>query len=354
MARSTTPRSGTRRSSTTTKKVQAKRAAKTTPPVANDTPDAATATPAPVKKPAARKSAARKPAAAPAVTAVSKTAAVPETKVSDKPKAPARAKATKPVSAAKPKIAARRKATRPAPATTRTAKAKAAVTGATAAVAAKLPEIKVPRVKVSEIKLPELPEVTPKRAAIGAGLFAGIGAAVFLWRSSRADQPDYTVVEQDGLFEIREYPATVTAATTSRGPRRVAMERNFKTLADYIFAKSRPGEKLQMTVPVTTGGSPHDGWTTRFFMPGGKAKGDLPIAPQGVTLETHPPRRAAAIRFSGAWSDDLLEAKEGALRSWLQLKGYPHEAKAEHAAYNSPMMPAPLRRNELLVTLSEG
>ena len=109
-----------------------------------------------------------------------------------------------------------------------------------------------------------------------------------------------------------------------------------------------------MTTPVTTVGSVKDGWTMRFIMPADKARADLPAAPQGVTLESHPPRRAAAVRFNGSWTDALLDTKEGALRSWLQLKGYPSEAKAEHAAYNSPMMPGPLRRNEVLVTLSEG
>ncbi|HTI30786.1 MAG TPA: heme-binding protein [Sphingomonas sp.] len=326
--------------------------------------------PVPARKPAARKPAAPKAAAKPPVAADPTAAAKP--KAATKPKAPAKPKtaakaaaapktAAAPTSAAKPKAAAKPKtATRPKAAAkpktaskpaaaTRTAKAKAAVSGAAAAVAARLPDVKVPKVKA-----PELPEVTPARVGVAAGLLAGIGAAVFLWRSSRSDQPEYTVVEQDGDFEVRQYPATTTAAASSRGPRRDAMERNFRTLADYIFAKSRPGEKLAMTVPVTTGGSPHDGWTTRFFMPADKAKADLPAAPQGVTLETHPPRRVAAIRFSGAWNDDLLAAKEGALRSWLQLKNYPFEAKAEHAAYNSPMMPGPLRRNEMLVTLSEG
>lgn len=393
MARSTTPRSGTRRSSTTTaKKAPAKRATKAATPAASETPAAVVPSPTPAKEPAARKPAAPKTAAkapAAAVTAPAKTtaapkaaakpktvakpktaakaASAPKTTTAAKPKAAAAKPAAKPATTAKPKAAAKPKTTakskaaakpkapakpRAAPkpaATTRTAKAKAAVTGAAAAVAAKLPDVKVPKVKV-----PDLPEVTPKRVGVAAGLLAGIGAAVFLWRSSRSDQPDYKVVEQDGDFEIREYPATTTASTSSRGPRRAAMERNFKTLADYIFAKSRPGEKLDMTVPVTTGGSPHDGWTTRFFMPAGKAKADLPTAPDGVTLETHPARRVAAIRFNGSWDDDLLANKEGALRSWLQLKSYPHEAKAEHAAYNSPMMPGPLRRNEMLVTLSEG
>ena len=394
MARSTTPRSGTRRSSTTTKKAPAKRAPKAT--AASETPAATaqTPTPAPAKKPAARKPAAPKVAAQPAA-AVAAPPAAPKVKAAAKPKASAKPKtaakaaaapkapavpkiatpkpavapkaAVKPAAkakaaAAKPKVPAKPKApakprakASPKPAaTTRTAKARAAVTGAAAAVAAKLPDVKVPKVKAPEIKLPDLPEVTAKRVGVAAGLLAGVGAALFLWRSSRSDQPDYNVVEQDGDFEIREYPATTTASTSSRGPRRDSMERNFKVLADYIFAKSRPGEKLDMTVPVTTGGSPHDGWTTRFFMPPGRAKGDLPAAPQGVTLEVHPPRRVAAIRFNGAWTDDLLANKEGALRSWLQLKNYPHEAKAEHAAYNSPMMPGPLRRNELLVTLSES
>jgi hypothetical protein len=310
---------------------------------------------APVKPAAAsRAKTAPKPKAAAKAKTAAKAASARTTRAPAKPKTATASKTAKPKAAAKPKLPAKPRAAAKPAATTRTAKAKAAVTGAAAAVAAKLRDVKVPKVKMPEVRLPELPEVTPKRVGVAAGLLAGIGAAVFLWRSSRSDQPDYKVVEQDGDFEIREYPAATTAASSSRGPRRAAMERNFRMLADYIFAKSRPGEKLAMTVPVTTSGTPHDGWTTRFFMPSGKAKADLPAAPEGVTLETHPARRVAAIRFGGAWDDDLLANKEGALRSWLQLKNYPHEARAEHAAYNSPMMPGPLRRNEILVTLSEG
>lgn len=350
MARNTTPRGGTRRTSTTTKKPAVKRAPKAAASETGGTDGEATAA-APVK--ATRKSAAAK--IAPASPVTKGTAEAP--KAPAKAKTPTRAKSKTTatgVSAGKAPAKPRSRAAAKPATVTRTDKARNAVTGAAAAVAAKLPDVKVPQVKLPEVKLPELPEVTPKRAAIGAGLLAGIGAAVFLWRNSRADQPDYKVVEQDGDFEIREYPAMTTAATSSRGPRRDAMDRNFRTLADYIFAKSRPGEKLAMTVPVTTGGSATDGWTTRFVMPSDKAKSDLPAAPQEVSLETHPPRRAAAVRFGGTWTDALLETKEGALRSWLQLKGYPHDAKAEHAAYNSPMMPGPLRRNELLITLSEG
>jgi hypothetical protein len=195
-----------------------------------------------------------------------------------------------------------------------------------------------------------------KRVAVVAagtsGVLAAIGAAFFLWRASKADQPDYKLVERDGDFEIREYPGLVTAATEARGPRDAALERGFTVLADYIFAKSRRGEKIAMTAPVLSDGSSTSGWRTRFIMPAGKARADLPAPPSGVTLANEPPRRVAAVRFGGRAKDADLAAKEGALRSWLQLRAFPSEGRAEHAFYNSPVMPGPLRRNEVLITLS--
>ena len=213
----------------------------------------------------------------------------------------------------------------------------------------------VPRQKVQSV-VAALPEVTPKRAAIAAattgGVLAAVGAALFLWRASKADQPDYRLVERDGDFEIREYPALVTASTETHGARDAALNRGFDILAGYIFAKSRPGAKIAMTAPVLSDGSNTSRWRTRFIMPPGKARADLPNPPSGVTLESEAPRRAAVLRFSGRVDDAVLNSKEGALRSWLQLRSLPSEGKAEHAFYNSPMMPGPLRRNEVIVTLS--
>jgi hypothetical protein len=202
--------------------------------------------------------------------------------------------------------------------------------------------------------LPAKPTI--KQAAVVAastgGILAALGAAFFLWRASKADQPDYKLVERDGDFEVREYPGLVTAATEARGPRDAALERGFKVLADYIFAKSRGGDKIAMTAPVLSDGSAKSGWRTRFIMPAGKARADLPSPPSGITLANEPPRRVAAVRFSGRADDADLAAKEGALRSWLQLRAFPSEGLAEHAFYNSPVMPGPLRRNEILITLS--
>ncbi|MDB5700400.1 MAG: heme-binding protein [Sphingomonadales bacterium] len=209
----------------------------------------------------------------------------------------------------------------------------------------------VPLAKLTIPAKPTVKQVAVVAAGTG-GIIAAVGAALFLWRASKADQPDYKLVERDGDFEIREYPGLVTAATEAHGPREAALERGFKTLADYIFAKSRQGDKIAMTAPVLSDGSSTSGWRTRFIMPAGKGRADLPAPPAGVTLANEPPRRVAAVRFSGRADDRDLNAKEGALRSWLQLRAFPSEGHAEHAFYNSPIMPGPLRRNEVIITLS--
>lgn len=185
--------------------------------------------------------------------------------------------------------------------------------------------------------------------ALGAA--AAVGGAWFVWRASRAEEPDYQLVEQDGAVEVRKYPSLVTAGTHTRGERQAAINEGFRTLADYLFAKSRPGPKLEMTAPVLADAA-DGGWRVRFVMPAGKARGQLPAAPDGVELTGEPAGRFAAIRFSGRATDALLETKEQELRSWLQTKSFPHQGRAVHAFYNAPFLPGPMRRNEVLIMLS--
>ncbi|MDB5713280.1 MAG: heme-binding protein [Sphingomonadales bacterium] len=266
-------------------------------------------------------------------------------------KAPAEAKVAAPsppaAPVAAPPVAA---AAKPAP----KAPAKAKVPSRRRSTPSTRAPVKQRLVPLAKLTIP--PKPTVKQVAVVAastgGIIAAVGAAFFLWRASKADQPDYKLIERDGDFEIREYPGLVTAATEAHGPRDAALERGFKTLADYIFAKSRTGDKIAMTAPVLSDGSSTSGWRTRFIMPAGKARVDLPAPPHGVTLANEPARRVAAVRFSGRADDRDLAAKEGALRSWLQLRAFPSEGVAEHAFYNSPVMPGPLRRNEVIITLS--
>ena len=199
-----------------------------------------------------------------------------------------------------------------------------------------------------------LPDVPPRAGVFAAlGTLAAVGGAFFAWRASRADEPSYQTIESDGAIEIRKYPALVTAGTEARGPRRDALNEGFRALADYIFAKSRRGPKIAMTVPVLSNTDGSGSWRTRFIMPAGTVRAALPGAPSGVELTSEPPARVAAIRFSGRADDATLDTKEGALRSWLQLRGLPNEGKAVHAYYNAPFLPGPFRRNEVMIVLSD-
>ena len=119
-----------------------------------------------------------------------------------------------------------------------------------------------------------------------------------------------------------------------------------------------------MTVPVLQdGGDPmasdppvfddmvEGGWRMRFVMPGGRTRADLPEPPKAVELVEIPARRVGAVRFTGVADDDRLVEHENRLRGWLSRREERAEAEAEYAFYNSPMIPPPLRRTEVLIPL---
>jgi len=206
-------------------------------------------------------------------------------------------------------------------------------------------------------------DVLAGAAAVGAALIGG--AAFYYLRERQTEEPDFRALISDGDYQIRDYPAVTVAETVVEGPRRDALGRGFRRLADYIFAKSREGEKLEMTVPVMQdGGDPmasdpplfdddlEGAWRTRFVMPSGRSSGDLPDPPEGVELVELPPRKVAVVSFSGNADDRLLSQQEDRLRGWLARRGEASEAEPEYAFYNSPMIPGPLRRNEVWLALS--
>jgi DNA gyrase inhibitor GyrI len=206
-------------------------------------------------------------------------------------------------------------------------------------------------------------DVLTGAAAVGAALVGG--ALVYYLREKQTEEPDYRVLATDGDFQIREYPPMTVAETVVFGPRRDALSEGFRALADYIFAKNRDGEKLPMTVPVMQdAGDPmasdppmfddelEGGWRTRFVMTEGRSAADLPKPADGVQLIELEPRRVGVVSFTGRPDDRGLAEQEDRLRGWLARRGEASEAEPEYAFYNSPVIPGPLRRNEVWLGLS--
>lgn len=197
---------------------------------------------------------------------------------------------------------------------------------------------------------------------LAAGALVGLGIAYVL-REKAAPKPDYRVLVSEGDLQIRSYPAIKVAETVISGPRKEALNNGFRLLAAYIFAENREGEKIPMTAPVLQdAGNPMasdpplfddelDGaWRVRFILPDDLT--DPPAPPEGISIVDVPARRVGAATFHGTAHDDRLEAAEDRLRGWLTRHGEEVvKCDPEYAFYNSPMIPPPLRRNEVLLPL---
>jgi len=188
--------------------------------------------------------------------------------------------------------------------------------------------------------------------AAGFGLIAAAGAAFFVYREKSVEKPRHRLLEQDGQFEVRDYPELLVAEAKVAGDRAYALDRGFEQLADYIFAKSRDGQKVSMTAPVLSASAGGEDWTTRFVMPAHFTRETLPEPDPGVTITTLPARRVAVIRFAGVADEEQLADYEAQLRHWIGAKKYQATGEAERAFYNSPLIPAPLRRTEIMIPIA--
>ena len=211
-------------------------------------------------------------------------------------------------------------------------------------------------------------EKTVQRGLVAGAVVAGaalIGGAFYVLQERATDEPDFRALKTDGDFQIRDYGAMTVAETVVQGPRKQALSDGFGIIADYIFAKSRAGEKIAMTVPVMQdSGDPmasdpplfddelEGAWRTRFVMPSGRSADDLPEPPDAIELVDLAPRKVAVVSFSGRADDAMLAEQEDRLRGWLARHGEKSDAEPEYAFYNSPMIPGRLRRNEVWLALS--
>ena len=113
--------------------------------------------------------------------------------------------------------------------------------------------------------------------------------------------------------------------------------------------------KIAMTAPVTQ--KPIEGekeqWDVSFMMPSRFTLDTLPEARNdSIRFRETEPKRVAAIRFSGSWSQDRFENKRAVLEELLKSEGYTI-GDYKYAFYNAPFTPPPMRRNEVIVELQE-
>lgn len=182
-------------------------------------------------------------------------------------------------------------------------------------------------------------------------LLAG-GTAVAL------EQPDYKVLQTNKNYEIRAYKPFNVAEVDVDGNLKNAGNRAFRLLARYIFGDNEPGEKMNMTAPVTSepiNGSAHEGddeYTYAFVM---ERKYTMDSLPQPndprVRFSEKPARILAVRRYSGTWSEENYQQNVNALIEALGTDGFEVKGTPIFARYDAPFKPWFMRRNEIMIEI---
>ncbi|WP_394728451.1 SOUL family heme-binding protein [Altererythrobacter sp. GH1-8] len=211
--------------------------------------------------------------------------------------------------------------------------------------------------------------------ALGKWITAGLGIAALGGAAAYAqyrsiEKPAYDPVLTEDAFQLRDYAPMIVAQVTHSGERGRALNSGFRRLAAYIFAEDRPGAnkdkiamtspviqdraeaRIAMTSPVMQNAVEEGSWRTLFVMPGQYTLETLPKPPEDITLMEVPARRMASVTFNGWGGQRDLIAMERMLREWMAKKDLEATGDAEYAFYDAPMVPGPMRRNEVMIPVA--
>ncbi len=186
-----------------------------------------------------------------------------------------------------------------------------------------------------------------------------------------ADEAEYTILEDQGHFQVREYAALVVAETIVDTSFDEAGNIAFKRLFGYISGaneaeqeiamtspvvaideNSSSGEKIAMTAPII-GEQSNLGWRFAFVLPAGYLLENAP-APTNpeVNLARVPERKVAVVRYSGSWSEVSYQKNLTLLRDWIRQNQFEAASLPRVARYDPPWTLPFLRRNELMIDIN--
>ena len=169
------------------------------------------------------------------------------------------------------------------------------------------------------------------------------------------EQQPYEVVRQHRDFEVRRYPEHVVAETRVTGSFEGAGNASFRRLVGYIGGRNADSRKVAMTAPVVqeTDHEAAGRFVVGFVMP---ADLDRDSAPDPTDPDVHlrvvPAQTAAALRFSGRWTQERYDEHARRLFAALDAAGIEVVGPPRFARFDPPWTPWFLRRNEVVVPVA--
>ena len=181
------------------------------------------------------------------------------------------------------------------------------------------------------------------------------------------EEAQYSVLEKDDRFEIRDYTPHILAEIIVEGDIEQAGNKAFNRLFRYISGENRSRDKIEMTAPVSQESrgekikmtapvslQPTQGrWAVSFMMPAAYTLETLPEPEDsGIILRQVPARRMATVRYSGFWSEKNYLRYKNELEAWIHKRGMTILGDPIWARYNPPFTLWFLRRNEILIPVN--
>jgi hypothetical protein len=194
------------------------------------------------------------------------------------------------------------------------------------------------------------------------------GCSLFGIRST--EEAPYSVLEEQGQYQIRHYESLIVATTIVDSDFDEAGKQAFRRLFNYISGDNKAAREIAMTAPViATENAAMDsekiamtapvmrekrdqGWRFSFVLPAGYTLENSPLPnDERVSLQQIPARKVASLQYSGSWQQERFDANSELLLQWLSEQKLQPDSLPRVAGYDPPWTLPFLRRNEVLVDI---
>ncbi|MDG4779421.1 heme-binding protein [Micromonospora sp. WMMD961] len=185
------------------------------------------------------------------------------------------------------------------------------------------------------------------------------------------EQQPYRVVSRHPGFELRRYPAHLVAEMQVQASFTRAPIEAFRPLAGYLGGANRArhpvgaaepttsavsgSEKIAMTVPVVQiEGDWPGAYLIQFVLPATLTAATVPEPVDArVRVREVAAQLAAAMRFSGRWTEQTFGQRATMLGRSVTAAGLQPTGAVRYARFDLPWKPWFLRRNEVVLPVVE-
>ncbi|XP_018484012.1 uncharacterized protein LOC108854841 [Raphanus sativus] len=175
-----------------------------------------------------------------------------------------------------------------------------------------------------------------------------------IYKTPDLETPKYQILKRAANYEVRKYEPFIVVETDGD---KLSGSSGFNNVAGYIFGKNATTEKIPMTTPVFTQATDADlsAVSVQIVIPSGKDLSSLPMPnEEKINLKKLEGGFAAAVKFSGKPTEDVVRAKENELRKSLSKDGLKAKTGCMLARYNDPGRTWNfIMRNEVIIWLEE-